>query len=133
VKYDLSWSFYDRMDGRLLRKDLALGREEVRAIAGVATHLKLGGEVDNPLEMVKPFVFRLYFYTKRLGVGVTEEILVQGFGEEVEVLLVETAVPFVHELDLRGFERRHLGQVRLKLVLFEDAGVSWTFAPLPVG
>jgi hypothetical protein len=77
------------------------------------THLKLGRDVDDLGKMPKPLLFGLHGLTERSGIGVTAEVLVQRFREDVQVLLLEPDIPFAHKFELGGFgvlENGHLGE-----------------------
>lgn len=75
------------------------------------THLNVSGKLDDTREMFEPLFPGLRRLTDGLGVGVTAEVFMQGFGDKVQIPLLESATPFADEFDLGSFgdsERRHL-------------------------
>ena len=78
----------------------SLVKEEVRRTSN-KTHLECGGKVHDLRNVFKPLVLAsVWRDTQGLRVGVTPEILVQGFRKKVEILLLEPPVPFIHEIEL---------------------------------
>lgn len=74
-------SFYDGVKGHLWE-----GFRESLALATDSTHFRvLGPNVEKLSEFLEPHLFIVLRYTERSGVGGAAQVLVQGFGDEVDV------------------------------------------------
>jgi hypothetical protein len=56
------------------------------------------------LHILKKLLFVSLWHTKRSGVDNIAKILVQGFGNEVQIILPKSEIPFSDEFGLGGIE-----------------------------
>lgn len=97
MKDDLPWSFYYRVVGPL-RRDLA----GVEWQFGITYLVELCGRVKDTFHFLKPLLLGLRRDTERSRINDMAEVFVQGFSNNLHVLLQESPIKFVNELNLRG-------------------------------
>ena len=66
------------------------------------TCLKFGPKADNPRKLLKPLLSGLLRFVKRSRVSGVAIVLVQVLGDKVQVPLLESLTPAVHEFNLWG-------------------------------
>jgi len=66
------------------------------------TYLEVDPKADNPRKLLKPLLSGLLRSTERSRVSGVTIVLMQGLCDKVQVPLLKSLTPFVHEFDLWG-------------------------------
>lgn len=88
-------------------RDLVAARS-VRRATDITCH-KFGPKADNPRKLLKPLLSSLLWFVKRSRVSCVAIVLVQVLGDKVQVPLLESLTPSVHEFNLWGIGAFWLG------------------------